>query len=352
MKAAVFGLGKMGSIAAHYMNRLGYKVYGFDSNQAARKQFDGSYYASPLTDAFDIDNTKKDLKSISPDVVLSCMPYFENEGLANICAELNVAYCDLGGSVPVSEKLELLADEVDSPIFPDLGLAPGLISLLALRELDKLKTVAVDDILLAVGGMGLNDQDKSPLYYTCNWSLDGLVNEYLDDCLVLNDGVICYEPGLDNPRLLGDEFVTFNTSGGIGNLLPVLQARGIKNARYQTIRNPEHYNLLTFLVDELGYSPEDLRRFLKPALEPNAEDAVMLYIGMHTDNAALTFNKGWSYISGEFSAMQKLTSGTLASVADMIVRNNVRNYEDVVRYWEDFEYNMNTLGINLEGLQK
>src|SRR3990167_7366203 len=68
------------------------------------------------------------------DVAVSCITYKHNYELAKIALATKTHFVDLGGNEEIVAKefmLDELAKEQGVTIIPDLGLAPGLVSLLA-----------------------------------------------------------------------------------------------------------------------------------------------------------------------------------------------------------------------------
>lgn len=168
------------------------------------------------------------------EAVVSCLPYFLNFEIAKSCIDRDVPYIDLGGNVGVSQQIEDYGTP-DSKIALDLGLAPGYVNVLALMMCD-IPCNEVKDITMYCGG--LSHQHYGPLNHACTWSFEGLINEYLDDCVILEDGKEKVVPGMDGYEILsvdGEEYEAFYTSGG--NTPSVLQFKGTdKSIRYKTLR--------------------------------------------------------------------------------------------------------------------
>src|SRR5512141_1264738 len=98
------------------------------------------------------------------DSVISCINYWYNASLSRAAIETGVNLCDLGGNnYIVDEQLAMDADAraAGINIIPDCGLAPGMVSILAMhgaKRFDKL-----DSIRIRVGG--LPQSPKPPLNY-------------------------------------------------------------------------------------------------------------------------------------------------------------------------------------------
>ena len=115
-------------------------------------------------DATDDDALKKVISK--GNVVVNALFYSFNEKVANAAIEVGVHAVDLGGHIGgVTNKVLQLNDKAnaaDITIIPDLGVAPGMINILAgygASQLDR-----VDSIKLYVGG--IPTEPKPPLNYT------------------------------------------------------------------------------------------------------------------------------------------------------------------------------------------
>ncbi|MBS1996728.1 MAG: saccharopine dehydrogenase NADP-binding domain-containing protein, partial [Cyanobacteria bacterium SZAS LIN-2] len=154
------------------------------------------------------------------DVAISCVTYKHNYELAKIALSTKTHFVDLGGNEDIVAK-EFLLDEVAKEqgvtIIPDLGLAPGLVSLLAVSAAESLDELY--EIKLRVGGLPSEPEDCF-LGYSQVFSIDGLINEYYEDCTIVRDGKLMTVPSMTEletiefPRPFGI-MEAFNTSGGI-----------------------------------------------------------------------------------------------------------------------------------------
>ena len=247
MKAFVFGTGRMGTAISWAVKELGLELACADVDPDA---FDRWVKEVGLIQASDVDfyHVPKDsdwsgaLSEANPDVVISSLPYHQTEKLARLCIDSGLRYCDLGGRVDVSENINNYAKEkATKPVMTDLGLAPGWVNILG-EEGCRQMHGPVDDVKMMVGGLpDYLESSKNPLRYGVTWSVDGLINEYRDDCLILEDGQIKTVRGMDGvEEIEGEKFgkmEAFYTSGGASHSIYSMKERGVKNCSYKTIRS-------------------------------------------------------------------------------------------------------------------
>ncbi len=186
------------------------------------------------------------------DVAVSCVPYFFNLGLARAAVASNTHFCDLGGNndvVSAELALSARARKAGVTVVPDCGLAPGMVSILAADGFSRLERT--DAIHIRVGG--LPRHPKPPLNYALVFSANGLINEYVEPCLVLRDGKPAWREPLADveeltfPKPFG-KLEAFNTSGG-SSTLPYTYRGKVKSLDYKTIRYPGHCTKFRVLFD-------------------------------------------------------------------------------------------------------
>jgi lysine 6-dehydrogenase len=191
--------------------------------------------------------------------VLSAVTYSVNFQITRAAIQAGVHLCDLGGNNDVVERQLALDGEASQrgvTIIPNCGLAPGLINILAVtgaREFDTL-----DSIHLRVGG--LPQRPRPPLNYQIVFSVEGLINEYVEKAAVIHDGELMHtDPmsGLEEivfPEPFGT-LEAFNTSGGLSTLTSMFLGK-VKNLDYKTIRYKGHCEKFKTLLD-LGFATSE-----------------------------------------------------------------------------------------------
>ena len=357
-KTVVLGAGRMGRAVSYAMEKLGHCVYVYDKDQCA---LDLTKKHVPAATIVLCEGTEwiqnQGCKIIAhSDVVISCLPYHQTEEIAKKCIKSNIRYCDLGGRVDVSKSINNFSKEYNrehaSPVFTDLGLAPGLVNILAEWGYNKLG--GADKVSMMVGGLPANKLEN-PLKYAVTWSVDGLINEYRDDCKILEGGSIKTVKGMDgleiiNSKHLGD-MEAFYTSGGSSHTVQTMHERGVKNCSYKTIRYVGHCEIVKFLIRDCELSHDCLKEiFMKGCYDDKAiKDLVLVRVDVGLGDIC------WGkeiiiYADSSFSAMQKATAFSVASVADIMSSGSLDvgpslTYKDVP--FELFKCNIQRLGITI-----
>ena len=188
------------------------------------------------------------------DSVISCVNYWYNESLSKAAIETGANFCDLGGNNYVVDSQLSLDDEAKAAgvsIIPDCGLAPGMVSILAMHGAARFDRV--DEIHIRVGGLPQDPQP--PLNYQLVFSVEGLINEYVEVARVIRDGKIVEVPSMTELESLEFEnfppLEAFQTSGGTSTLPDTFLGK-IKHLDYKTIRYAGHCEKFKTMID-LGF---------------------------------------------------------------------------------------------------
>ena len=387
MRAYVLGVGRMGTAIAWAMDKLGFQVTGMDTNPEAANNMPfkvnyeqsvdaagNSVMGAPRNDFFIVKDAEDICKGIvangpRPDIVISSLPYHQTEIVGKWCVDNEVRYCDLGGRVDVSENINkhaklLSRGNPPRPVFTDLGLAPGWVNILAEQGVRELHGQA-ENVKMMVGGLpDYSESTNNPLRYAVTWSVDGLINEYRDDCLILEDGQIKTVRGMDGvEHIEGEKFgkmEAFYTSGGASHSIYDMQRKGIKNCSYKTMRYRGHGDMVRFLIRDCGLDDDTLNRiFLEGCGKANKDE---VFVVAEVSGGDKVWRQEKVIRSDEqFSAMQKSTAFSISSVAAIMAEGKLEgnkvqhrdyweqyspclSYEDVP--FEEFNNNLKKLGIN------
>ena len=270
MKLLVIGSGMMGSAAAYDMARQpevhAVTVADADLRRARevaarinRIHGDKKVRAVPL----DASNEKTAARLMKGhDGALSAVPYFLNLGLARAAIAARCHFADLGGNNTVVRQELALSSKAEKrgvAIAPDCGLSPGMASILG-GELVRRLDGRADALKLYVGG--LPEKPMPPFHYQLVFSVEGLINEYVEPARILRRGkLVTIEPLTEPEQFSMPGFaplVAFHTSGGTSTLPESFEGR-VGECFEKTLRYPGHYDLLCELK-ELGlFSSEKMR---------------------------------------------------------------------------------------------
>ncbi len=277
----VIGLGKVGELVAVLLADSGFAVTAYDARTRSDLPF-----ACKALDVRDADGLRGALAGA--DAVVSCLPYNLNLGVAEAAHDSGVHYFDLTEDVPTTNRvLELAADNPRAAFAPQCGLAPGLIGIIGsflTKHFDEVRSIE-----LKVGA--LPRHPAGLLGYAFNWSAEGVVNEYLNDCEVLRSGRRQLVPAmtdLEKVMIGGIELEASLTSGGLGTMCDTFEGR-VQRLDYKTMRYPGHFEQMRFLFDELGLRERRqlAGEILVAAKPPVDEDVVYLHAAVEgrTDSA-------------------------------------------------------------------
>ena len=238
MNVCVIGAGLMGKAICYDLISSGQvsSVVLLDSNNSALKSV-SKFCDSDIMNIKNIDvSDQNTLKHILNDcsVAISAIPYYYNEMLTKLCIETQTHFIDLGGNNTVVSKQKTYHKEaIDAQVtvIPDIGLAPGLVSVITKDIVDQYSDV--EEVKIRVGGLPIHP--KKPLDYEIVFSPNGLINEYTEDAIVLDHGEIKKKPSMteiesiDFPKPFG-RMEAFITSGGCSTLPYFFQNKiGIKS---------------------------------------------------------------------------------------------------------------------------
>ncbi len=270
---------------------------------------------------------------------ISCVNYWLNEKLARAAIEARTHFCDLGGNNDVVDAelaLDAEARAAGINIIPDCGLAPGMVAVLVAHAAQQFESI--DEIHIRVGG--LPQTPKPPLDYQLVFSVEGLINEYIEPARIIRDGKVATVESMTElesltfPEPFG-KMEAFQTSGGTSTLVETFLGK-VRDLDYKTIRYPGHCAKFKAMID-LGLcssTPIDVdgtqvkpRRVLGELLVKNLPhdepDAVLVRVELTGDgNKRLRYDIIDRYDPETgLSAMMRTTAFPASIVALMMARN-------------------------------
>jgi saccharopine dehydrogenase-like NADP-dependent oxidoreductase len=271
-RVAVLGLGKVGTLAAELLAETGFPVTGYDA--AARDDH------GPV-DARRIDLGEPAALGAAldgADAVLSCLPYHLNTGVAAEAHARGLHYFDLTEDVATTRAIREMSETARGLMAPQCGLAPGFVGIAGAHLIGRFE--ACRSCRMRVGALPRNPSGL--MGYSFNWSPEGVVNEYLNDCEVLEDGQRKWVSPMEWIEKLvigGVELEAFTTSGGLGTMCETYLGR-VPNIDYKTIRYPGHVRLMNFFFHELLMRErrQEAGEILVNAKPPVDDDVVYVHV--------------------------------------------------------------------------
>ncbi|MFJ7917074.1 MULTISPECIES: saccharopine dehydrogenase family protein [Lysinibacillus] len=349
MKVVVLGAGLMGKEVARDLikNSKVERVFLGDIDVKIAQNFVDSLNTDKI-EVVELHAERDDslLEVISKgNVVVNALFYSFNERVARAAIAAGVHSVDLGGHIGgVTEKILDLDEEAKAKgvtIIPDLGVAPGMVNILAGYGASKLDEV--ESIKLFVGG--IPTEPKPPLHYTRVFSLDGVFDHYTEPSKMIQKGKLQEVPSLSGvePIYFKDFGVleAFYTSGGISTLYKTFP--NVQTLEYKTIRYKGHADKFKLLAD-LGFldasnkvEVEDqevsvrpvVREALKKKLELGTKpDAVLLRVIVAGEKAQQQVTYEFEMVVRKDmtineTAMARATANTISVVAQMIGENKI-----------------------------
>ncbi|CAN5697682.1 saccharopine dehydrogenase C-terminal domain-containing protein [soil metagenome] len=273
MKILVLGAGRMGFGAvydliynSHEVSAVTVADSDFAKAESIAKTIDSPKLTAIQLDVSDTEKTSRLMRE--HDSAISCVNYWFNAELSEIAVETKTNFCDLGGNNYVVDKqlaLDEKAKNAGINIIPDCGLAPGMVSILAMHGANQFDEI--EEIHIRVGGLPQNP--KPPLDYQLVFSVEGLINEYIEKARVIRNSEIMEIESMTELESLSFEnfpaLEAFQTSGGTSTL-PDTFLGNIKELDYKTIRYAGHCEKFKTMIDlGLCSSEEIVADFVKVA---------------------------------------------------------------------------------------
>jgi saccharopine dehydrogenase (NAD+, L-lysine-forming) len=274
---AVLGLGRVGSLAATMLHQAGFAVVGFDVNAP----HEACAFPVRTIDTAAPGGVARVLADFQ--AVLSCLPYHLNLGIASAAHKLGIHYFDLTEDVPTTTAIREMSSNASGIMAPQCGLAPGFVGIVGASLARGFRRCR--SIRMRVGA--LPQHPTGLLGYAFNWSPEGVVNEYLNDCEVIEEGVhkmVSAMEWLETVYVNGVKLEAFTTSGGLGTRCETFLGK-VDNIDYKTMRYPGHAQLMNFFFHELLMRErrELAGQVLTHAKPPVDDDVVYVHVSAEGD---------------------------------------------------------------------
>jgi saccharopine dehydrogenase-like NADP-dependent oxidoreductase len=323
---AVLGLGKVGRLAAVLLHEAGFTVRGLD----LRVTTDDLPFPAETADLADGSALAGRLDGV--DAVLSCLPYHLNIAVAAAAHKARCHYFDLTEDVPTTKTIKKLAKTSKGLMAPQCGLAPGFVGIVGASLVGRFDTCR--SLRMRVGA--LPQHPSGLLGYAFNWSPEGVVNEYLNDCEVIEDGVhkwVSPMEWLETIYIDGVKLEAFTTSGGLGTMCETYLGT-VHNLDYKSMRYPGHMQLMNFFFHELLMRDkrDEAGEILTHAKPPVDEDVVYIHVaaegeikGRLTRKEYVRTYKPLTIAGRHWTAIAWTTAASVTSVIELVAKGVLPN---------------------------
>ena len=350
MKILVLGAGRMGYGAAFDLiyNSPEVETVTIADFDFKKAQTIAAHISSPKLRIKQIDvSSYEDVVSLmrGHDAAISCVNYWYNLELSKAAIAAKTNFCDLGGNNYVVDSqlaLDAEAKNAGINIIPDCGLAPGMVSVLAMHGASRFDEI--EEIHIRVGG--LPQHPKPPLNYQLVFSVEGLINEYVETARIIRNGEITEVDSMTElETLVFDNFPAleaFQTSGGTSTL-PDTFLGAVSELDYKTIRYAGHCDKFKTMID-LGFCGNDeivadrvkikprrvLGELLQKNLPSDEPDYVLIRLNFagtkNGERKRLRYDIVDKYDEATgLSAMMRTTAFPASIIAQMAARGDVKS---------------------------
>ena len=334
-KVLIAGSGKIGSLIAIMLLESGcYDVCVIDSNSASKDLLKLiSVFPNLDFQCLDVTHLKvlQDyMQQHKVDAVVSALPYFLNEYIAQSAKKLGVHYFDLTEDVQVTHKISQLAKGAKTAFVPQCGVAPGFINIVTEYLMNQFDECW--EVKLRVGG--IPQYIDNVFHYGFTWSLHGLINQYINPCPAIENKVkVMHQPlqDLENLIINGKPYEAFNTSGGVGHLVETKLGK-VQSLNYKTIRYPGHCEKIRFLIEDLKLKHHKplLYQILEMNLPKVDDDVLLFYASVTGKKDGQNQERHYVHeifphriLNQSWTAMQTATASSVCSVVDMVLKNPI-----------------------------
>jgi lysine 6-dehydrogenase len=289
MKILVLGAGRMGHGAAFDLiynspaiEAVTIADFDFDKAERVAAQINHPKIQTKQIDVSDYAAVASLMRG--HDAAISCVNYWYNLKLSKAAIETKTNFCDLGGNNTIVDSqlaLDAEAKRANINIIPDCGLAPGMVSVLAMHGANRFDEI--EEIHIRVGGLPQNP--KPPLDYQLIFSVEGLINEYVETARVIRGSEIREVDSMTELETLAFEnfpaLEAFQTSGGTSTLPETFLGK-IKELDYKTIRYDGHCEKFKAMID-LGLCSSDEIEVENIKIKPRAVLSELLQKNLPSD---------------------------------------------------------------------
>jgi saccharopine dehydrogenase-like NADP-dependent oxidoreductase len=338
----VLGSGKIGSIIGREFasNIEGSKITMGDINKAKARQAASAIPGADWTTINTKDYHALVVQLSGYDLVLGALPGDFGWTALKAGLEGGIDMLDVSFTPEDPTSLDEEAKKKGVTIIPDCGVAPGLSNIIvgyASSKLDKVKTAHV-----MVGG--IPEKPIPPLDYTITWSAEGLIDEYVREVSIIENGEtvqVSALSGLEEIEFPGVGTLEAFYTDGLRTLAKSI--KGVESMWEKTLRYPGHVENIRLLkalgffddepvkVNEMMVTPRLMTaRLLERSLwMPEIGDLLAMHISVQGEAGGV--EKSYSYRVLDYydhekqvSAMARTTGYTAAIVAGMLAKGRIQ----------------------------
>ncbi len=251
MRAITLGCGKIGSVLAKDFAESveGAEVVLADrseerAREAAVRIKGAGWVSADTSDYQGLVNTLREF-----DLVLGALPGDYGFRALEAAVEAGVDVVDVSYTPENPMELGEAAKKAGIAVIPDCGVAPGLSSILVGYGASKLERVREAHIMVG----GIPETPVPPLGYTITWSAEGLIDEYVRDVSIVENGEVVQVSalsGLEEMEFPGVGTLEAFYTDGLRTLVESLP--GVESMYEKTLRFPGHVEKVR-LLRELGF---------------------------------------------------------------------------------------------------
>ena len=256
MKIVVLGAGLVGAPMAHDLAKdSAFEITVADIREDALERVSRGANLRPvkvdLSDTAEVQRLARE-----HDLVLSAVPGFMGYRTLEAVLETGTSCVDIAFFPEDPLELDPVAKKHGATAFVDMGVGPGMSSVLAAHATTQLDTTT--SILTYVGG--LPRVRRWPYEYAAVFSPIDVIEEYVRPARYVENGHLITRPALSDPELLDFPEVgtleAFNTDG----LRTMAKTMKVANMKEKTMRYPGHIEKMAVLRETgfFGTEPIDV----------------------------------------------------------------------------------------------
>lgn len=361
MNIAVIGTGMVGRLIAVELSKR-YQVYAIDNNKNNLDKLK-KYNNKIITKKMDVKN-EDFLKSLhDAELIVNCVPGFMGFETSKKILEKKTCV-DISFMPEDCNNLKTIAENANTALYPDAGVAPGLSNMIVGNMISKNK---LKEVKIMVGGLPL--EKNPPWNYKAPFSPIDVIEEYTRPARIKKNGNIKTVKALTG--LINFEFENIGKleaflTDGLRTLLTSDITKNIPTLLEYTIRYPGHSEMISELINDnklddtlKSYDGKITSQreittkelFKEWKLNRNDREFTLLIITAITENG-----KELSYVVYDewrngWSSMSRTTGLTACAVTNLIIDKEIKKAglitpEDIGTNQDYFDYILNYLKEN------